>query len=131
MISSFLANFSHEIRTPMNAIAGFAQLFATAEISDETRKKYSGIINTNIDILLHLIENVMEVAKLRSGEYKGMKSSFRLYTMCINIYHDLKPLLNNKDINFITELDTIKDLKLYSDQRASPPYNIQLTGKCL
>jgi len=118
MISSFLANFSHEIRTPMNAIAGFAQLFSSAEISDETRKKYSGIINTNIDILLHLIENVMEVAKLRSGEYKGVKNSFRLDTMCINIYHDLKPLLNNKDINFITELDTIKDLKLYSDQRA-------------
>ncbi len=118
LISSFLANFSHEIRTPMNAISGFTQLLSSGNVPDEKRQKYAGIINANIDTLLHLIENVMEVAKLRSGHYKFNKVYFSLASVCSTVYEELKPILHKDQVNVIIELESLKEMKLYSDIRA-------------
>ncbi|MCF6240491.1 MAG: ATP-binding protein [Bacteroidales bacterium] len=118
LISSFLANFSHEIRTPMNAISGFTQLLSSGAIPDEKRQKYAGIINANIDTLLHLIENVMEVAKLHSGHYKFNKDYFSLASVCSSVYHELKPIFHKESVQVIMEFDSVKEMKLYSDIRS-------------
>ncbi len=118
LISSFLANFSHEIRTPMNAIAGFTQLLSSGNITEERKQKYADIINANIDTLLHLIENVMEVAKLHSGQYKFNKDFFSLASVCSSVYQELKPMFHKESVKVILETDSIKQMKLYSDIRA-------------
>lgn len=69
--SSFLANMSHEIRTPLNAIVGFSDILANAEEgSDEERTQYSTIIQDNSQLLLHLINDILEISRLESGKTK-------------------------------------------------------------
>ncbi len=118
LISSFLANFSHEIRTPMNAISGFTQLIVSPNLTEEMRKKYADIINNNIDTLLHLIENVMEVSKLHSGQYKAVLTEFYLAALCAELSQELKTSYQKNDVQFIIDIDDLHELKIYSDIRA-------------
>lgn len=64
--TAFLANITHDIKTPLNAIVGFSSLLG--EIDDpEERESYVEIIRMNNDLLLQLISNVLDLAKIESG----------------------------------------------------------------
>jgi len=77
--SAFLANMSHEIRTPMNSILGFSQLLEEdPDIPPETRSTYIQYINNNGISLLHLINDIIDIAKIQAGQLKVSKSNFRL-----------------------------------------------------
>lgn len=66
MKSAFLANMSHEIRTPLNAIVGFSNLLCRTE--DRTKKeKFMQIIETNNELLLKLIGDILDISKAESG----------------------------------------------------------------
>lgn len=64
--SAFLANMSHEIRTPLNAIVGFSGLLATTE-DEEEKKEFISIIENNNDLLLQLISDVLDLAKVEAN----------------------------------------------------------------
>ncbi|MDD2961479.1 MAG: PAS domain S-box protein [Muribaculaceae bacterium] len=64
--SAFLANMSHEIRTPLNAIVGFSELLLSTDDKEEG-KEYSNIINTNSDLLLRLVGDILDLSKIESG----------------------------------------------------------------
>lgn len=66
MKSAFLASISHEIRTPLNAISGFSQLLTETK-SPALRKKYCSIIQLNNEMLLSLIGDVIDLAKIESN----------------------------------------------------------------
>jgi PAS domain S-box-containing protein len=65
--SVFLANMSHEIRTPMNAIIGFSELLDKQEFEDFQRKQFIKIIVSNGKILIRLIDDIIDIAKIESG----------------------------------------------------------------
>lgn len=70
MKSAFVSNMSHEIRTPLNAIVGFSSILASeVEGSDET-KEYVRIIKQNSDLLLQLINDILDLSRLESGQIK-------------------------------------------------------------
>ena len=64
--SAFLANMSHEIRTPLNAIVGFSQLLAETHDPEE-RHEFVEIIDSNNRMLLQLISDILDLAKIESG----------------------------------------------------------------
>lgn len=64
--SAFLANMSHEIRTPLNAIVGFSSILASTENPDD-RKEYASIIENNSQLLLQLINDILDLAKIEAG----------------------------------------------------------------
>ncbi len=64
--SAFLANMSHEIRTPLNAIVGFSNLLTTTE-DEEQKQQFIGIIENNNQLLLQLINDVLDLAKVESN----------------------------------------------------------------
>ena len=65
---SFLNNMSHEIRTPLNAIVGFSDMLANEpEFSNEERREFVDIINTNTKLLLKLVGDVLELSRIESG----------------------------------------------------------------
>jgi signal transduction histidine kinase/CheY-like chemotaxis protein len=66
--SAFLANMSHEIRTPMNGILGFAALLNDASLTSDQRNSYSDIINQNGNVLLKLIDDILDIAKIEAGQ---------------------------------------------------------------
>ncbi len=65
--SAFLANMSHEIRTPLNAIVGFSNLIAMAEEPDEIGE-YVKIIETNNELLLQLVNDILDLSKIEAGQ---------------------------------------------------------------
>ena len=66
--SAFLANMSHEIRTPMNSIIGFSSLLNEDGLEDHLRKLYVTRIITNSELLLALITDIIDLAKIESGQ---------------------------------------------------------------
>ncbi len=65
--SVFLANMSHEIRTPMNAIIGFSELLEDDELTNDEKKQYIEIIQSNGQQLLKLISDILVFSQLESG----------------------------------------------------------------
>ena len=78
MKSAFLANMSHEIRTPLNAIVGFANLLCKSS-DQEKKKKYVEIIETNNQLLLKLIGDILDISKADSD-----RLVFNMYKIDLN-----------------------------------------------
>lgn len=79
--SSFLSNMSHEIRTPMNAIVGFTSLLKGDDINSDDANRYLDIIHSSTNNLLHVISDIMLMARLESGQYTLHHELFDINTL--------------------------------------------------
>lgn len=79
--SSFLANMSHEIRTPMNSIIGFSNLLASEQIPDNQKKDFTQYIRTSSELLLNLVDDIIDIAKIEAGELKIVKKDSDLLAL--------------------------------------------------
>jgi len=65
---AFLSNMSHEIRTPMNAIMGFSSLLSIDGYSNEEKKTFSDLINSNSNSLLLLIDDILDLSRIEANQ---------------------------------------------------------------
>lgn len=100
--SAFLANMSHEIRTPLNSIIGFSELLKDSE-NEEEKKEFWNIINTNNDLLLRLISDILDLSKIESGMVELKSVPFDLSERFNHIYSTLQLRHHNKDVEFFCE----------------------------
>jgi CheY-like chemotaxis protein len=84
MKSLFLANMSHEIRTPLNAIEGFSRVIVETD-SEEERMKYYQIVESNNQRLSSLINEILDLSRVESGEIQMKKTMTDINLMCDNI----------------------------------------------
>ena len=89
MKSLFLANMSHEIRTPLNAIEGFSRVIAETD-SQEDRMKFFEIIESNNNRLLNLVNEILDLSRVESGEIVMKKSKTDLNELCDSIKNIFK-----------------------------------------
>ena len=82
--SAFIANISHEIRTPLNAIVGFSELISDESISAGEKKEFFSIINNNSYLLLNLINDILDLSRLESGNMKFIIEKTSLSDCCRN-----------------------------------------------
>ena len=78
--SDFLANMSHELRTPLNAIIGFSEILEDKAFGDlnTTQSEYVGLILSSGRHLLHLIDDILDLAKVESGKMELQLSQVNL-----------------------------------------------------
>ena len=84
MKSLFLANMSHEIRTPLNAIEGFSRVIVETD-SPEDRMKFFEIIESNNNRLQSLVNEILDLSRVESGEIVMKKTETDLNELCTSI----------------------------------------------
>lgn len=75
--SLFLANMSHELRTPLNGVIGMAQLLDTTDTTDE-QKEFLEALRLSADNLLHLINDILDITKVESGQIQFGNQGYSL-----------------------------------------------------
>ena len=99
--SAFLANMSHEIRTPMNAIIGFSDLLNDPQLTQEEMKTYIQYIRNNSEVLLHLIEDIVDSAKIEANQLKINQVYFDLNKLIDETYMMFKHEKTKKEKDHI------------------------------
>jgi PAS domain S-box-containing protein len=114
--TAFLHNVSHEIRTPMNAILGFSALMNEPDVSEAERHQYTDIIFQSGNHLLSIINDIVDLAGIESGQVKLTMSRINLNTALRGLYDQFsyqeKP--NEILISLKTPLD-LKDAEIVTD----------------
>jgi signal transduction histidine kinase len=117
--TAFLENMSHEIRTPMNAIIGFASLLGMQDNTDEDRDKFISRIDKNCKMLLRLIDDIMDMSTIQSGQMALNKTEFSVNQALNTIYQNF--LKERDELGFSElQLELViepgnKDYIVYSD----------------
>jgi PAS domain S-box-containing protein len=83
--SDFLAAMSHEIRTPMNAVVGLTQLLCQTPLSDKQFEMVE-TLGINADILLHLVNDQLDISRIESGQVELEVQSFTFESICKMIH---------------------------------------------
>lgn len=112
---SFLANMSHEIRTPLNAIVGFSNILTvTEDLSVDDRRQYIDIINTNSELLLKLINDILEISRIESGYMSFSYKKYAVRTLIHEVYSTHKMLIPSH-LDFMLEDQMEEDLYVNID----------------
>lgn len=92
--TAFLTSMSHEIRTPMNHILGFMDLLKDTSLSGEEREEYSQIIFDSGQVLLRLIDDIIDIAKIEAGQMRINNTTFLLNDFLRSLYRKYSEIKN-------------------------------------
>ncbi len=87
--SAFLANMSHEIRTPLNAIVGFSNLIAHSESPEDTAE-FCQIIETNNELLLQLINDILDLSKIEADQLEFTFTNIDVSALLVTLAQTFK-----------------------------------------
>lgn len=96
--SAFLKNISHEIRTPMNGILGFAELLKEPGLSGTEQQDFIRIIEKSGERMLNIINEIVEISKLESGQIDILVSNTNLYKLFQSTCNDHKTFAEQKGL---------------------------------
>lgn len=132
--SSFLANMSHEIRTPMNAIIGFSDLISDESIETSQRKELANHLNSNCNSLLHLIDDILDIARIEAGELRIFKQDCLINQTIVELYETFTEtgLKDNKQIELLVDIEnTDENLSIHTDPYRFRQVLINLIGNAI
>ncbi len=128
--SEFLANMSHEIRTPMNAIMGLGRLLAQTELSG-TQEEYLTTLNRSSRSLLRLIDDILDLSRVESGQLELEESDFSLRRTLDQVVNLTTGLAATKGILLRTEISPNTPDWLRGDSHRLEQILINLVGNAI
>jgi len=102
--SDFLATMSHELRTPLNSILGFSDVLGSIDSLDEKQKRYVGNIQKSGRMLLEMINNILDLAKIESGKMEIRLTEFSIEHVIAAQCDMARPLTEKRNIDLNTEV---------------------------
>ncbi len=113
--SDFLANMSHELRTPLNSIIGFSDVLKGIDALNPKQKRYAENIQKSGRVLLEMINDILDLAKMEAGKMGVRPSEFRIEAIVSAHCDMIRSLSEEKNIDL--DVDTADDLPpLFQDQ---------------
>ena len=113
--SDFLATMSHELRTPLNSIIGFSDVLDSIERLDDKQRRYVQNIQTSGRLLLEMINDILDLAKIESGRMRVNLTDFRMDSIISAQCDMARPLAEQKNIDLESHVQA--DLpSIYQDQ---------------
>ena len=111
----FLTNISHEIKAPLNGIMGFIELLKSHSLGKD-EKELIDIIEQSSQTFLKAINNIINIAKIESGNSKIYESEFLLYNIFDNIISSYFNRLMAKNLNLTYYIDPELMVTVFSDE---------------
>ncbi|PHF03344.1 two-component sensor histidine kinase [Bacillus wiedmannii] len=107
MRQEFVSNVSHEIQSPLTSIKGFARALQDNNLSEEKRKHYLTIIETETTRLSKLSQNLLKLTLLESEEYTPERVTYRLDQQLKQTVLNSEPLWAEKEIELDLDLEKV------------------------
>lgn len=131
--SGFLANMSHELRTPLNSILGFSDVMLmeldgplTPNMEDDLK-----LIQKNGQHLLHLINDVLDMAKIESGRLNLSPEKFVVHDVLDEVNSITSTLASERNVSLYIEEDSDKDVEIFADNTRLRQVMINLVNNAI
>ena len=115
--SQFLSSMSHELKTPLNAIMGYSEIILEDGdlISSDEQQHYAGAINKASHLLLDLINDVLDLARVESGQVNLKIENVSLEKILDECQQIIEPIANKQGIELTSSLHQMKNIVVTAD----------------
>jgi two-component system phosphate regulon sensor histidine kinase PhoR len=115
--TEFLGNVSHELRTPIFSIQGYLETLMDGAVDDPAvNREFLGKAHTHAERLNALLNDLIEISRIESGEMKMSFRWFALNQFLETVEDDMRPLAERKQISLATEYPAVPDLRVWGDR---------------
>ena len=115
--TEFLGNVSHELRTPIFSIQGYLETLMDGAVDDPAvNREFLGKAHTHAERLNALLNDLIEISRIESGEMKMSFRWFPLNQFLEAVEDDMRPLADRKQIQLTTEYPAVPDLRVWGDR---------------
>jgi signal transduction histidine kinase len=131
--SSFLANMSHELRTPLNSILGFADVMLEGldgQLTDYMDNDLR-LIQKNGQHLLHLINDVLDMAKIESGRMNLNPEKFKIHDVLEEVTSITSTLASEKSLSLCIDETSDQEIQVYADNTRMRQVMINLVNNAI
>ena len=131
--SSFLANMSHELRTPLNSILGFADVMLEGLDGELTEYMDNDLrlIQKNGQHLLHLINDVLDMAKIESGRMNLNPEKFKVHDVLEEVTSITSTLASEKNLSLFIHENSDQEIQVYADNTRMRQVMINLVNNAI